>query len=212
MAHRRRHRVLRAGADARGARPQALRILAIGAETRQLQSGEVLFDAGELADGGYVVQEGSFAARAGDADRAGKDYTRRPGHAARRAGAAHRDGQRRSPRSRASRRCVIRIPRSLFLKMLEGYPDAAQRMRDIMAERGRQLDARTARRVKGALEPTALEPRPSPSPARGRTGAPQPRESLAISIVETRSASAADVQMWSSRRPRSAAAQLSIAR
>ncbi|MGB8068542.1 MAG: hypothetical protein WCF38_12715, partial [Pseudolabrys sp.] len=38
---------------------QALRILAIGAETRHLQSGAVLFYAGELADGGYVVQEGS---------------------------------------------------------------------------------------------------------------------------------------------------------
>ena len=34
---------------------QALRILAIGAETRRLQSGAVLFYAGELADGGYVI-------------------------------------------------------------------------------------------------------------------------------------------------------------
>ena len=39
---------------------QALRILAIGAETRQLQSGAVLFYAGELADGGYLVQDGSL--------------------------------------------------------------------------------------------------------------------------------------------------------
>jgi cAMP-binding proteins - catabolite gene activator and regulatory subunit of cAMP-dependent protein kinases len=39
---------------------QALRILAIGAETRHLQSGAVLFYAGELADGGYVIQEGSL--------------------------------------------------------------------------------------------------------------------------------------------------------
>ena len=39
---------------------QALRILAIGAESRNLQSGAVLFYAGELADGGYVVQEGSL--------------------------------------------------------------------------------------------------------------------------------------------------------
>src|SRR5665811_130905 len=38
----------------------ALRILAIGAETRHLPSGAVLFYAGELADGGYVVQEGSL--------------------------------------------------------------------------------------------------------------------------------------------------------
>ena len=28
---------------------------------------------------------------------------------------------------------VVRIPRQLFLKMLEGYPDAARRMRDAIA-------------------------------------------------------------------------------
>ena len=39
---------------------QALRILAIGAETRTLQNGAVLFYAGELAEGGYVVQDGSL--------------------------------------------------------------------------------------------------------------------------------------------------------
>ena len=39
---------------------QALRILAIGAETRQVDRGEVLFSAGEQADGGFVIQEGSF--------------------------------------------------------------------------------------------------------------------------------------------------------
>ncbi len=38
----------------------ALRILAIGAESRYVHKGEVLFMAGETADGGYVVQEGSF--------------------------------------------------------------------------------------------------------------------------------------------------------
>jgi CRP-like cAMP-binding protein len=30
---------------------------------------------------------------------------------------------------------VVRISRALFLKMLEGYPDAARRLRDIMADR-----------------------------------------------------------------------------
>ena len=39
---------------------EALRILAIGAETKQLQHGAVLFYAGELADGGYLVQQGSL--------------------------------------------------------------------------------------------------------------------------------------------------------
>ena len=38
----------------------ALRILAIGAESRYVHSGEVLFRAGDTADSGFVVQEGAF--------------------------------------------------------------------------------------------------------------------------------------------------------
>src|SRR5262245_9037584 len=38
----------------------ALRILAIGAETRHLVGGEVLFNAGDEAEGGFVVQAGRF--------------------------------------------------------------------------------------------------------------------------------------------------------
>ena len=39
----------------------ALRILAISAESRSVQSGNVLFRDGEVADAGYVIQEGSFS-------------------------------------------------------------------------------------------------------------------------------------------------------
>ena len=38
----------------------ALRILAIGAESRYVHQGEVLFSAGDPTDCGYVIQEGSF--------------------------------------------------------------------------------------------------------------------------------------------------------
>src|SRR5215207_7098050 len=38
----------------------ALRILAIGCESRLMHAGEVLFHAGDAADSAYVVQEGSF--------------------------------------------------------------------------------------------------------------------------------------------------------
>ena len=38
----------------------ALRVLAIGADARHLASGAVLFYAGELADSGFVVQDGSL--------------------------------------------------------------------------------------------------------------------------------------------------------
>jgi len=33
---------------------------------------------------------------------------------------------------------VLRIPRTLFLKMLEGYPEAAQKLREIIATRADQ--------------------------------------------------------------------------
>ena len=39
----------------------ALRILAIGSESRFVHPGEVLFSAGDAADSGYVVQDGSFS-------------------------------------------------------------------------------------------------------------------------------------------------------
>ena len=45
----------------------ALRILAIGAESRYVHDGDVLFREGEVADAGYVVQEGSFTLASGNA-------------------------------------------------------------------------------------------------------------------------------------------------
>ena len=57
---------------------QALRILAIGAETRQLQSGAVLFYAGDLADAGYIVQQGSLLLEPGTSSD-GKEFTVGPG-------------------------------------------------------------------------------------------------------------------------------------
>src|ERR1700730_3479714 len=50
----------------------ALRLLAIGAESRYVHGGEVLFTAGEEADAGFVIQEGSFSLASGLADDDGK--------------------------------------------------------------------------------------------------------------------------------------------
>src|SRR4051812_30386281 len=48
----------------------ALRILAIGAETRYLVEGQALFRAGEPAEAAYVVQEGTFRLRPPPSDEA----------------------------------------------------------------------------------------------------------------------------------------------
>ena len=57
---------------------QALRVLAIGAETRHLQSGTVLYYAGDLADGGYLVQDGSLLLEPGMPSE-GKEFIVGPG-------------------------------------------------------------------------------------------------------------------------------------
>jgi CRP-like cAMP-binding protein len=112
---------------------QALRILAIGAETRQLPSGAVLFYAGELADAGYLVQEGSLLLEPGTLSE-GKEIIVGRGTLV---GELALLTEMVSPATAIAKEptAVIRISRSLFKKMLEGYPDAAVRLRDIMAER-----------------------------------------------------------------------------
>ena len=124
---------------------QALRILAIGAETRNLPSGAVLFYAGELADGGYVVQEGSLLLEPGTFSE-GKDFTAGPGTLV---GELALIIDMVCPATAIAKEptTVIRISRNLFRKMLEGYPAAAVKLREIMTAR---LDAWT--RELGAVQ------------------------------------------------------------
>ena len=111
---------------------QALRVLAIGAETRHLQSGAVLFYAGEPTDGGYIVQEGSLVVEPETSQ--GAEYTVGPGTLL---GELALLTDTTSPVTAIAREptVLIRISRGLFRKMLEGYPAAALRLRDEMAGR-----------------------------------------------------------------------------
>ena len=110
---------------------EALRIIAIGAENRYVHSGNVLFAEGEPADAGYVVQEGSFElatqttltpATVGPGTLLGET-------------ALVAESIRPVTATALEPSTVIRIPRTLFMRMLEGYPDAAWRLRDAMAAR-----------------------------------------------------------------------------
>ena len=115
---------------------EALRILAIGAETRQLQSGAVLFYAGELADGGYLIQDGLLRLEPGSFGET-KEIIVGPGTLVGEL-ALLTDMVCQATAIAKEPVTVIRISRSLFRKMLEGYPAAALTLRDIMAKR---LDA-----------------------------------------------------------------------
>jgi CRP-like cAMP-binding protein len=127
----------------------ALRILAIGAETKKVPSGAVLFYAGDLADCGYVIQEGSFMLEADRRGKAEETYAG-PGELLGEL-ALVTDTVRTATATAQEPSLVIRIPRSLFLKMLEGYPEAARTLRDAMIGRvgqwGRDLEG-----VKAKLE------------------------------------------------------------
>ena len=112
---------------------QALRILAIGAETKRLPSRAVLFYAGDLADGGYIVQEGSLLLEP-NSPLVGKQFTAGPGTLVGEL-ALLTDTVCATTAIAQGPTVVIRISRSLFRKMLEGYPDAAKNLRDMMAER-----------------------------------------------------------------------------
>jgi CRP-like cAMP-binding protein len=111
----------------------ALRILAIGAESRYVHGGEVLFNAGDRADAGFVVQEGAFSL-ASPVGEAGKSLKVGPGTLLGEL-AMLTDTTRPATATALEPSTVLRIPRTLFLKMLEGYPDAAARLRDLLASR-----------------------------------------------------------------------------
>jgi CRP-like cAMP-binding protein len=117
---------------------EPLRILAIGAENRYVHDGEVLFREGDIADGGYVVQEGSFHLVSERAGNAVRSTVVGPGTLL---GEIALITETRRPLTATAQEpsSVIRIPRQLFLKMLDGYPDLAYRLREAMAARALEI-------------------------------------------------------------------------
>lgn len=115
----------------------ALRILAIGAESRYVHEGEVLFTAGDPTDCGYVIQEGSIRL---DVGKSVGEVIAGPGTLL---GELALIAETRRPATAVAREpsTVIRISRSLFLKMLEGYPEAANILRDQISARARNAVA-----------------------------------------------------------------------
>jgi CRP-like cAMP-binding protein len=110
----------------------ALRILAIGAETYSVEAGQLLFAAGDPADCAYVVQYGSFGMRReqpGDSEVIAELGTL--------LGESALLIESLRPATVVAREdsTVLRISRAMFLKMLESYPDAAVRLREIIASR-----------------------------------------------------------------------------
>ncbi len=123
----------------------ALRSLAIAAETYSVQAGEVLFTAGEAADGAYVIQQGSVNLK----PETGSEVVAGPGTLL---GESALLAETRRPATATAREAcmLLRVPRSTFLKILDSYPDAAQRLRELIASRTDQW-AREMENVRAAL-------------------------------------------------------------
>ena len=111
----------------------ALRMLAIGSEQRDFSPGDYLFNSGDEADAGYIVQRGSFRV-----DDGGAEVVAGPGSLI---GELALIVAMRRPSSAVAieNSTVIRVARSLFQRVLESDPAAARRLRDELATRTSQL-------------------------------------------------------------------------
>ena len=114
----------------------ALRILAIGAESYSMGAGEVLFAPGQSADCAYVVQHGSFVIKPEAAN--GIESVAEGGSLVGES-ALLIDAPRRASATAREDSIVLRISRAMFVKMLESNPDAAHRLRALFASRADQL-------------------------------------------------------------------------
>jgi CRP-like cAMP-binding protein len=125
----------------------ALRILAIGAENYSVQAGQVLFSAGEPADCAYIVQYGSFGLRSPVPSDA--EIVAEPGTLLGES-ALLAETERPATAVALEDSTVMRISRAMFVKMLENYPDAAVRLREIIVSRADQW-TREIEKVRSAL-------------------------------------------------------------
>lgn len=115
---------------------QALRMLAIGSEQRDFARGDMMFNAGEPADAGYVVQLGAFQVTMEDGGL--YEMVARPGDLI---GELSLLISIRRPTTAVALEysSAIRITRSLFQRVLESDPGAALRLRDEFAARTSQV-------------------------------------------------------------------------
>jgi CRP-like cAMP-binding protein len=112
----------------------ALRMLAIGSEQRNVARDDLLFNEGDDADAGFIVQRGAFRIQNGG----GAEIVAGPGALIGEL-ALVVAMQRPSTATALEHSSVIRVARSLFQRVLESDPDAARRLRDEFAGRTSQI-------------------------------------------------------------------------
>lgn len=124
----------------------ALRLLAFSAEPRRVRAGTPLFAKGDRADGAFVVVSGEVTLSTGDHV---PDRTVGSGALIGEM-ALIIEGTRPAAAVAKSDLNLLVIPRSLFRRMLEEYPDIAARLHARLSERV-LADARELERVRATL-------------------------------------------------------------
>jgi CRP-like cAMP-binding protein len=113
--------------------PEALRLIAFTAETRNLRAGDVLFRLDEPSNGGFLVLAGSIAMNASGHGAAPARIVWPPGLI----GELALLTQTRRPATAIAREpsTVLRISRHLFHRVLREFPDSAERLRHSLGEK-----------------------------------------------------------------------------
>jgi CRP-like cAMP-binding protein len=112
----------------------ALRILAISVETITLRRGDILFEEGQPADGGFVVINGSIILQNAN-DRKGDDVVTVKRGSLIGETAMIIETIRPSTAIAAESSVLFRIPRVVFIRILEGEPQAATALRRLVGAR-----------------------------------------------------------------------------
>jgi CRP-like cAMP-binding protein len=112
----------------------ALRILAISAETIRLARGDILFEEGQPADGGFVVISGSIFLQNANDKNGEEAITAKRGSLIGET-AMIVETVRPSTAIAAEPTALFRIPRVVFIRILEGEPQAATALRRLVGMR-----------------------------------------------------------------------------
>ncbi len=112
---------------------EAMRILAISAQSVEMLGGEQLFEEGEPADGGYIVVSGAVELKSIAEGRSGSTVARTGTLIGETAMIV--DTMRPATATTLERSTLLRIPRSVFLGTLYVVPVAAVWLVDLMLDR-----------------------------------------------------------------------------
>jgi CRP-like cAMP-binding protein len=119
--------------------PEALRLIAFAAEMKALRAGDVLFRRDEISNDGFVVLSGSVAVDPSGLGAATARIVRPPGLI----GDIALLTQTRRPATAVAREptSVMRISRQLFHRVLNEFPESAERLRQTLSQRLLQFTA-----------------------------------------------------------------------